>query len=153
MINDPSIAVHILADGDRLLNVSLKLSDTFSLHILNASPTLETSLNKWIKTYLDRKEVPFKRIPDGTPFQQKVWTSLSLIPLGKTQSYGELAQNIGHPNAQRAVGGACHRNPYPLLIPCHRVIQANKKIGGFGSDLEIKRRLLRFESGGIDSTL
>ena len=153
MTNSPNIAVHILADGDLLLNVSLKLADTFSLHILNGSPALNALLNKWIESYLKRKEAPFERIPDGTPFQQKVWATLSQIPFGTTQSYGELAQNIGNPNAQRAVGGACHRNPYPLLIPCHRVIQANKKMGGFALDLEIKRRLLRFESEGISFAL
>lgn len=67
------------------------------------------------------------------------------IPFGSTMSYQEVAQAAGSPRAARAVGGACNRNPFPLLVPCHRVIQANGKIGGFALDLEIKRRLLEFE--------
>ena len=61
-------------------------------------------------------------------------------------SYGELASNAGHPGAARAVGTACHFNPFPLLIPCHRVIAASGKLGGFALDMRIKRALLDFEA-------
>jgi O-6-methylguanine DNA methyltransferase len=67
------------------------------------------------------------------------------IPLGKTRSYGEIAQAIGKPKAVRAVGGACGANPIPVLVPCHRVLAANNKIGGFSSGLGWKASLLERE--------
>jgi O-6-methylguanine DNA methyltransferase len=83
--------------------------------------------------------------PPGTPFQQAVWAALQKVPFGETISYGKLAELAGYPKAARAVGGACHRNPLPFFIPCHRVIQADGKLGGYALDLEIKRRLLEWE--------
>ncbi len=81
----------------------------------------------------------------GTEFQKSVWSALRKISPGKTKSYGEIAQAIGKPNAVRAVGGACGANPIPVLIPCHRVLAANKKLGGFSGGLDWKRRLLARE--------
>jgi methylated-DNA-[protein]-cysteine S-methyltransferase len=81
----------------------------------------------------------------GTEFQKSVWRELRKIPRGSTKSYGEIAQAIGRPKAVRAVGGACGANPLPLFVPCHRVLAANKKIGGFGGGLDWKRKLLAQE--------
>ena len=81
----------------------------------------------------------------GTEFQKSVWREMRKIPAGKTKSYGEMAQAIGKPKAVRAVGGACGANPIPVFVPCHRVLAANKKIGGFSSGLEWKRKLLAVE--------
>jgi len=81
----------------------------------------------------------------GTEFQKSVWNALRKIPVGQTQSYGEIAQAIGRPQAVRAVGGACGANPIPVLVPCHRVLAANKKLGGFSGGLDWKRRLLARE--------
>ena len=81
----------------------------------------------------------------GTPFQQLVWQALREIPLGETRSYGEIARGIGRPRAVRAVGAACGANPVPLLVPCHRVLAANGKLGGFSGGPEWKPRLLRRE--------
>lgn len=80
-----------------------------------------------------------------TDFQQAVWRELLKIPNGKTRSYGEIAERIGKPKAVRAVGGACGANPVPVLVPCHRVLAANKKLGGFSGGLDWKRRLLARE--------
>lgn len=85
----------------------------------------------------------------GTEFQKGVWNALRKIPLGKTRSYGEIAKQIGKPKAVRAVGGACGANPIPVLIPCHRVLAANKKPGGFSSGLRWKRALLAREGVSI----
>ena len=82
---------------------------------------------------------------DGTEFQKSVWRQLQKIASGKTKSYGEIAEAIGKPKAVRAVGGACGANPIPVLVPCHRVLAANKKIGGFSGALEWKRNLLNRE--------
>ena len=82
---------------------------------------------------------------DGTDFQKSVWRALRKISAGKTKSYGEIAQAIGRPKAVRAVGGACGANPIPVLVPCHRVLAANKKLGGFSSGLDWKVKLLARE--------
>ena len=81
----------------------------------------------------------------GTEFQKSVWNALRKISTGKTKSYGEIAQAIGRPGAVRAVGGACGANPIPVLVPCHRVLAANKKLGGFSGGLNWKRKLLTRE--------
>lgn len=86
----------------------------------------------------------------GTPFQQTVWRALGQIPIGQTRSYGEIAGAIGQPKAVRAVGGACGANPIPVLVPCHRVLAANGKLGGFSGGLDWKRKLL--ESEGVNPT-
>src|SRR5690349_23265896 len=83
--------------------------------------------------------------PEGTPFQQKVWSELCQIPYGETISYGELARRIGNPNASRAVGLANGSNPIPIIIPCHRVIGSNGKLTGYGGGLDIKEKLLGLE--------
>ncbi|MGH9515936.1 MAG: methylated-DNA--[protein]-cysteine S-methyltransferase [Terriglobales bacterium] len=83
--------------------------------------------------------------PEGTPFQQKVWSELCNIPYGETISYGELARRIGNPNASRAVGLANGSNPIPIVIPCHRVIGSNGKLTGYGGGLPIKEKLLALE--------
>lgn len=80
-----------------------------------------------------------------TEFQQAVWTELLKLGPGQTKSYGEIAEAIGNPRAVRAVGGACGANPIPVLVPCHRILAANRKIGGFSGGLEWKRRLLAKE--------
>jgi O-6-methylguanine DNA methyltransferase len=81
----------------------------------------------------------------GTLFQKSVWNALRKIPLGRTKSYGAIARAIGKPRAVRAVGGACGANPVPVLVPCHRVLAANKKLGGFSGGLDWKRSLLQRE--------
>ncbi len=90
-------------------------------------------------------ELPPLDLSRGTKFQQSVWAALRKIKLGATQSYGEIAMSIGNPKAVRAVGGACGANPIPVLVPCHRVLAANQKIGGFSGGLEWKRKLLACE--------
>ncbi len=82
----------------------------------------------------------------GTEFQNKVWAALCKIPFGETVSYGSLAARIGKPTASRAVGGANGANPIPIIVPCHRVIGADKSLTGFGGGIEIKRFLLEHES-------
>lgn len=83
--------------------------------------------------------------PKGTPFQQTVWQALRQIPYGQTCTYGEIAASIGKPKACRAVGMANHRNPLPILIPCHRVIGGNGDLTGYAGGLAIKQFLLHLE--------
>jgi len=91
------------------------------------------------------KSLPPLDLSSGTMFQKSVWQALRKISTGKTKSYGEIAQAIGKPKAVRAVGGACGANPIPVLVPCHRVLAANKKLGGFSGGLDWKRNLLKRE--------
>ena len=102
-------------------------------------------LRKYLKGELRRFDckLEFK----GTPFQKKVWSALAKIPYGRTRSYRDIARAIGHPKAFRAVGNANGRNSIPLIIPCHRVIESNGGLGGFGHGIEVKKRLLEFEKG------
>jgi O-6-methylguanine DNA methyltransferase len=93
-------------------------------------------------------ELPPLDLSRGTAFQLSVWKSLLQINLGRTQSYSDIAKAIGKPKAVRAVGGACGANPVPLLVPCHRVLAANRKIGGFSGGLGWKEKLLARE--GVD---
>ncbi len=90
-------------------------------------------------------KLPPLDLSDGTMFQRKVWRALQKIARGRTKSYGEIARAIGKPKAVRAVGGACGANPIPVLVPCHRVLAANGKIGGFSGGLNRKRELLARE--------
>jgi methylated-DNA-[protein]-cysteine S-methyltransferase len=90
-------------------------------------------------------------VSGGTKFQQLVWGELRKISCGQTRSYGEIARAIGKPRAVRAVGGACGANPIPVLVPCHRVLAANKKIGGFSGGLDWKRALLLREGVALTS--
>ncbi|WP_312076517.1 methylated-DNA--[protein]-cysteine S-methyltransferase [Chryseobacterium sp.] len=85
----------------------------------------------------------------GTDFQLKVWESLLKIPMGKLSTYGDLAENIGNPNAPRAVGTAIGSNPVAFLIPCHRVIQSTGKIGGYMWGSERKQLIIGWESAKI----
>jgi methylated-DNA-[protein]-cysteine S-methyltransferase len=83
---------------------------------------------------------------DGTDFQTKVWKALMTIPFGETRSYAEIANQIGHPKAVRAVGAANGKNPLSIVIPCHRVIGANGTLTGFAGGLDTKAFLLDLES-------
>ena len=96
------------------------------------------------------KNVPPLDLSGGTLFQQNVWRALQKISCGKTRSYGEIARQIGKPKAVRAVGGACGANPIPIFIPCHRVLAANGKPGGFSGGLNWKRKLLAREGIVLD---
>jgi O-6-methylguanine DNA methyltransferase len=84
-------------------------------------------------------------LSSGTEFQRRVWDALRKIPSGQTKSYAQVAQSIDRPGAVRAVGQACGANPIPVLIPCHRVLAAGGKLGGFSSGLDWKRKLLTRE--------
>ncbi len=86
--------------------------------------------------------------PRGTAFQLAVWKSLADIPYGETITYGELARRVGRPAASRAVGQANGANPLPIVYPCHRVVAAGGKLGGYGGGLDTKRRLLALEGAG-----
>jgi len=103
---------------------------------------------KQITQYFDGHRTVFTLPLDlrtGTKFQQKCWELLTQIPYGETRSYQEIATAAGKPKAFRAVGQANHHNPIPIVIPCHRVINTDGKLGGYGGGLDVKERLLSLE--------
>lgn len=94
-----------------------------------------------------RRTFDFRIAPEGTAFQRAVWEALRRIPYGRTRTYRQIAEAIGHPAACRAVGMANHRNPIVVVIPCHRVVGADGSLTGYAGGLEVKARLLGLESG------
>ena len=82
----------------------------------------------------------------ATDFQKAVWNATRSIPYGGIRTYTWVAQQIGSSHACRAVGGALARNPFPIIVPCHRVIASNGNLGGFSGGLALKRRLLGLEA-------
>ena len=110
------------------------------------TPPIIAETIQWLDDYFAGKRpcnVP-RLNPQGTAFQKRVWKALLTIPYGKTVSYGELARMGGCKSAQ-AVGQAVGVNPVALIIPCHRVIAAHGKIGGYEYGIEIKKKLLELE--------
>ncbi len=91
-----------------------------------------------------REEFSMFFLSNGTEFERLVWSKLSEIPYGKVVTYGQLAAAIGQPTACRAVANAVGKNPFLILLPCHRVVSANG-LGGFSAGLDAKRALLRLE--------
>lgn len=102
-----------------------------------------------IVEYLEGKRKVFELPLDlrGTPFQLEVWDALRRIPYGETRSYAQIAALLGRANAVRAVGSANGANPISLVVPCHRVINSDGKLGGYAGGLNVKARLLAMEQG------
>lgn len=110
------------------------------------TPLLKKAVDQ-LEAYFDgsRESFDLPLNPFGTAFQKKLWKALSDIPYGHTLTYGELAHKID--SGPRAIGGACGRNPIPIIIPCHRVLASNGKMGGYSGlgELDTKQFLLRLE--------
>lgn len=85
----------------------------------------------------------------GTPLQLKTWQEIAEISHGETLSYTELAKRAGNPKAVRAAASACGANPVPIAVPCHRVVRSDGSLGGFAFGLELKQRMLDFETNRL----
>lgn len=92
-----------------------------------------------------RKKFELPLTCKGTEFQELVWSALSEIPYGETVTYGELAAKLGNPKSSRAVGTACAKNPLPIIVPCHRVVQSSGGIGSYAGGKKLKEDLLNLE--------
>lgn len=153
----PQVAVQIYASKGKIYKCSLEMNhDTEGLcwafrHDV-ASRELENLLSAWFEEYCSRQEpataLPFN-LETVTPFSRSVLAQLQKIPFGAVRSYGEIAVLLHNPQASRAVGTACGKNPVPLFFPCHRVLPKGKGLGGFSCGVEIKKLLLAFESGAV----
>jgi len=106
--------------------------------------TIAKQLDSYFAGTLKKFDLPIKLT--GTAFQKSVWKALGQIPYGQTRSYSEIAKMIKNPKAVRAVGTAIGNNPIGLILPCHRVIRSDGKIGEFAWGVKIKKQLLKLES-------
>lgn len=109
------------------------------------------SIEKELKKYFEGSLIEFKTplIFLGSPFQKRVWEELKKIPFGETRSYSEIATEMGQPTAFRAVANANGANQFAIIIPCHRVINANGELGGYGGGLTRKKWLINHEKQRI----
>ena len=120
-----------------------------SVNYATWSPRLFEDLMECLRAYFSGHKAVF---PDRldlsgvTPFQREVWEITKLIPYGETRSYAWVAEQIKRPGAVRAVGQALARNPLPVIVPCHRVLNIDGKLGGYTGGVEMKRRLLSLEA-------
>lgn len=123
----------------------------FSHH---SNPNLEALIQKWLETYCQKIASPILLPFDWTclpSFTQQVLQIISLIPFGTFFTYQQVAHLLGRPSAARAVGGACRRNPFPLFIPCHRVLGTKLELKGFSAGgISVKRKILIFEGVKLD---
>jgi len=113
------------------------------------SPNAFVDLTERLNDYFNGKRVSFPDeldLSEATPFRCKVWEATCLIPHGETTSYLGIARQINKPEAARAVGQALGKNPLPIIVPCHRVLESNGGLGGFGGGLRMKKNLLNLES-------
>lgn len=108
----------------------------------------ERRVNDELREYFagERKDFTIPIVIRGSKFNRSVWECVASIPYGQTKTYGEIARQLDNPGAARAVGTANGRNPIPIVIPCHRVVAAGGRLGGFGGGLPLKRKLLDLES-------
>ncbi len=141
--SSPIGAVTVVSNGDAITEVRLE-----DLNGKDSSPLLNKAENQLLEYLCGlRRDFDLPIELDGTDFQLRVWQILRKIPYGDTISYKTLAKMVGSEKAYRAVGMANHRNKIPIIIPCHRVINADGTVGGYAGGAEIKGILLDIERG------
>jgi len=148
--------VHRLFIGyARLHQLKRHIRDAFGDDIgLNCSGTISMVIKK-LQRFCCGEKVSLSDVPMDwsslTEFQQRVLRAAAQIPYGSVDTYGGLARKIGSARSARAVGNALARNPFPLLIPCHRVVKGDGRIGGFsaGDGIRLKNKLLSIEMGDV----
>lgn len=137
--------------------IEIEESDGYisSVRIVASAPPEKQETNKILDMAIqqlneyfakERKDFDLPLKQDGTPFQKKAWDYLSTIPYGQTVSYRQEAEAIGSPKGCRAVGSANGRNNIAIIVPCHRVVNEGKGLGGYAYGLEVKKKLLELES-------
>ena len=111
------------------------------------APERTAEVQSQLQEYFAGKRQDFDLALDlrGTAFRKRCWLELLRIPYGETRTYGEIARAVGSPAAFRAVGQANHYNPIAIIVPCHRVLAAGKRLGGYGGGLPVKALLLKLE--------
>jgi methylated-DNA-[protein]-cysteine S-methyltransferase len=140
-LDSPLGRLFVIFSGNSLKGIS------FDRPRLKTGTAPETITNQ-LRDYFGGKLREFTldlRLDEGTEFEKKVWLSLREAPYGQTRTYKWLAELVGRPGGARAVGQALSKNPIPIVLPCHRIIESDGDIGGYSSGVDIKRRLLALE--------
>lgn len=160
-IKTPIGKLGLVRDNDSLLKVYLpneEISEQFlqqkypNEKIKESKSGFEDVINQLIE-YFDgkRKNFTIKTKMKIAPFYKNALAEVSKVPYGETASYSQIAQKLNNPKAARAVGSANARNPLPIIIPCHRIIANNGKLGGYGGGLKMKIYLLAFEKENLNT--
>lgn len=146
IIDSPIGKIEIIEENDKITEINI-LKNIKTNSIRQENTELLTKTEKQLKEYFKGKRTEFTipLNPKGTNFMKRVWNELINIPYGEVRTYKEIAKKIGNENASRAVGMANHKNPIPIIIPCHRVIGSNNKLVGYALGLDIKQYLLNLE--------
>jgi len=142
-----TLAALEFADGPRVAREERELCSALDADLEAARVPLHDEVERQLGAYFAGQLTAFT-LPletPGTEFQQRVWGALLEIPFGTTCSYGRLAERIGSPGAQRAVGAANGANRVAIVVPCHRVIESGGGLRGYGGGLERKQFLLQLE--------
>lgn len=148
-VSDQGVCLLEFRDRDILETQVAKIAGRVGPTARGAHPLLDrlrTELGEYFEGR--RREFGLPLVYPGTPFQLNVWNALRRIPFGTTISYEELARRVGSPTGQRAAGHANGQNPIAIIIPCHRVVNKDGKLGGYGGGLWRKRLLLDLERTG-----
>ncbi|RJQ16411.1 MAG: methylated-DNA--[protein]-cysteine S-methyltransferase [Nitrospiraceae bacterium] len=136
--------LYLIFSGKFLSGVSFTKPSQLSFKKNTAPDSLIKELDSYFRGQSDSFSQKIKFLI-GTDFENKVWAALKEIPYGETRTYKWVAEKIGKPAAVRAVGQALSKNPVPVIIPCHRVIESDGSIGGYSSGVNVKKRLLEME--------
>jgi len=145
--------MYLVASKSVLHGVYWKEQDVPYVEDLSASKILSNTVEQ-MQQYLAGRRQDFDLPLDaegGTAFQRQVWNELKGIPYGETCSYSDIARNLKNDRAVRAVGTANGRNPFSIIVPCHRVIAANGTLAGYAGGMTIKEKLLQLEQSKTKS--
>ena len=148
LYSSPIGDLKIQLKNNKIYSISKSFSSVSRRESWGKAPRAVQKLKLQLDSYFSGQKMNIKNLPlsfRGTDFQNKVWKCLMNIPYGKTLTYSEVALKIGIPTAPRAVGTACGKNPWLLVVPCHRVVSKNG-IGGFSIGLKTKSWLLHQEN-------
>lgn len=141
---EPKICVDVFFSKGDIEKISLSNSKDGFICQSHGEGSVSEIL-EWLKAYSEGKQIPMPFLFLKHGYSQLVLEHVMQIPFGETATYAEIARRTGNPLAARAVGNACRDNPYPLLIPCHRVLHTDKKKSGYAFGTEMKNLLLSFE--------
>ena len=132
----------VLNEDRQLVRIDLNVPPPSEIRNVSLFENVFTQFSEYFEG--TRRDFTLPLCLNGRAFEMRVWKTLMQIPYGETRSYGEIAAVCGNPKAARAVGQAVHRNPLPIIVPCHRVVGVSN-LGGYAGGLAIKRFLLRLE--------
>jgi methylated-DNA-[protein]-cysteine S-methyltransferase len=139
--------IFLYAKKKSIIALDFKSNSSYSSALNNPNLPILKSATKELEEYFagKRRKFTIKLEPSGTIFQKMAWSALLEIPYGKTKSYKEQAEMLNKPKAFRAVGSANGKNPIPIIIPCHRIVTFDGKLGGYSGDILLKQKLLKLE--------